>query len=215
LNKSFQRTRRLRLGCGAKVSGGVPLNFLVGPRDTMTAISQDAQRMSLMLQYGLVSGVEVVRWADSQIVALDSPPESLIGLSTTPPSQIADLLSHLRALASGADFWAAFREILGSLHDHVASKPTEAEHFANELYRTAVWFAPGDVPKDLSFVHRFDDAFSLARGGTYGQTEDVLRDFLSELERFKREVQPGAAPNGGPATQLGNSGVAEGPPSVN
>jgi hypothetical protein len=30
LNKSFQRTRRLRLGCGAKVSGGVPLNFLVG-----------------------------------------------------------------------------------------------------------------------------------------------------------------------------------------
>ena len=26
--------------------------------------------------------------------------------------------------------------------------------------------------------------------------------------------QPGAAPNGGPATPLGNSGVAEGPPSV-
>ena len=27
-------------------------------------------------------------------------------------------------------------------------------------------------------------------------------------------AQPGAAPNGGPATPLGNSGVAEGPPSV-
>jgi hypothetical protein len=27
-------------------------------------------------------------------------------------------------------------------------------------------------------------------------------------------VEPGAAPNGGPATQLGNSGVTEGPPSV-
>jgi hypothetical protein len=31
---------------------------------------------------------------------------------------------------------------------------------------------------------------------------------------FCRNAQPGAAPNGGPATRLGNSGVTEGPPSV-
>src|SRR5213592_232877 len=30
-----------------------------------------------------------------------------------------------------------------------------------------------------------------------------------------QRVQPGAAPNGGPATQPGNSRVKEGPPSVN
>jgi uncharacterized membrane protein YhaH (DUF805 family) len=30
----------------------------------------------------------------------------------------------------------------------------------------------------------------------------------------QKVVEPGAAPNGGPATQLGNSGVTEGPPSV-
>jgi hypothetical protein len=30
----------------------------------------------------------------------------------------------------------------------------------------------------------------------------------------KKNAEPGAPPNGGPATQLGNSGVTEGPPSV-
>ena len=29
-----------------------------------------------------------------------------------------------------------------------------------------------------------------------------------------RQAQPGAAPNGGPATPIGSSGVSEGPPSV-
>jgi hypothetical protein len=36
----------------------------------------------------------------------------------------------------------------------------------------------------------------------------------SRIQHGERNVEPGAAPNGGPATQLGNSDVAEGPPSV-
>lgn len=33
-------------------------------------------------------------------------------------------------------------------------------------------------------------------------------------QKMAEKCQPDAAPNGGPATQLGNSGVTEGPPSV-
>ncbi len=33
--------------------------------------------------------------------------------------------------------------------------------------------------------------------------------------RLRGIAEPGAAPNGGPATQLGDSGTTEGPPSVN
>jgi hypothetical protein len=131
----------------------------------------------------------VVRWADAQIMALDSASGSLLELSTTSPSKTGDLLSHLRVLASGADFWSAFRAVLGPLHDHISSNPSRAEYFANELYRTAISFDSGEVPKDLSFVYRFDDAFSIAREGTYGRPEDVFREFLAELARFKGEVQ--------------------------
>jgi hypothetical protein len=143
----------------------------------------------------VVSGADVVRWADSQIVALDSPSDALIDLSTTPTSQIADQLSHLRTLASGSDFWAAFRSLLGALHDCLTSHPQRAEDVASELYRTVVWSEHGDVPEDLTFIYHFDDAFSLAREGTYGDPEAVLHDFLSELEKFKGEAQPSAGPN--------------------
>jgi hypothetical protein len=37
---------------------------------------------------------------------------------------------------------------------------------------------------------------------------------ILKLVRANRKGEPNAAPNGGPATRLGNSGVAEGPPSV-
>jgi len=174
----------------------------VGPDDTMTALCHDAQRMSLMLQFGLASGADVIGWADSEIVALDLASGPLLELSTTPPANTCDLLSHLRALASGADFWAAFRTVLGPLQDHIASNPARTEYFANELYRTASSFDSGEVPKDLSFLHRFDDAFSLAREGTYGRPEDVLREFLAELGRYKREVQQDAPPHSHPPSQL-------------
>jgi len=40
------------------------------------------------------------------------------------------------------------------------------------------------VPDDLHFVYRFDDAFSLAREGTYGEPQSVYRDFVHELDKF-------------------------------
>jgi hypothetical protein len=42
---------------------------------------------------------------------------------------------------------------------------------------------------------------------------DFPDDLLSELRQVTK-TEPCAAPNGGPATQCGNSGVTEGPPSV-
>ena len=50
---------------------------------------------------------------------------------------------------------------------------------------------------------------------------DFIQKFLDDdgfpydyYDANSRNAEPCAAPNGGPATQLGNSGVTEGPPSV-
>ena len=52
------------------------------------------------------------------------------------------------------------------------------------MFLTVCSFDVGDVPKDLHFVYRFDDAFSLAREGTYGNTQAVYQEFVREMERF-------------------------------
>ena len=54
------------------------------------------------------------------------------------------------------------------------------------------------------------EAFSLSR-------RTLQREYFDRFEAICNEIrgaEPGAPPNGGPATLLGNSGVAEGPPSV-
>jgi len=53
-------------------------------------------------------------------------------------------------------------------------------------------------------------ATSLADPSDVSALERLLRGKIAE----HKIVEPCAAPNGGPATQLGNSGVTEGPPSV-
>ena len=151
----------------------------------MPAIAQFTQRMSLLFRYGVVAADEVVAWADSLIVEMDSPPDALLELSTTSPAKTADVLSSLERLSSGADFWPSFRSTLPQLRDHIVSNPDRAEAVAKHLFLTACSFSVSDVPDDLRFVYRFDDAFSLARDGTYGEPKTVYREFIQELEKFK------------------------------
>jgi len=45
--------------------------------------------------------------------------------------------------------------------------------------------------------------------------EERVRTFAERLHMpYRKGVEPGAAPNGDPATPVGNSRVTEGPPSV-
>jgi hypothetical protein len=71
-------------------------------------------------------------------------------------------------------------------------------------------------------VYESERAWLMAGGPTktflnaYHRSEfmDPKRMSFSPGRRSSGIAEPGAAPNGGPATQLGDSGVTEGPPSV-
>jgi hypothetical protein len=155
----------------------------------MNPLSKDAKRVSLMLQYGFMTSQAVVDWADAQIVALDSP------LAATPVSRTADLLSHLAALASDAEYWEAFRVILGSLSERLASRPNEAILSAwNNLYCTMVATAPTnpwDVPTEFQFIYSLLVALD---GAEYerGRREWVLHEFLAKLRTFEKFKNAGA-----------------------
>ncbi len=49
---------------------------------------------------------------------------------------------------------------------------------------------------------------------THGISPDEAQKILQNIKSRERKAEPCTAPNGGPATRLGNSGVTEGPPSV-
>lgn len=59
----------------------------------------------------------------------------------------------------------------------------------------------------------YEQALDLARMAHDMKEIEEIQDSINKLTEEER-AEPGAAPNGGPAAQIGNSGVTEGPPSV-
>ena len=150
----------------------------------MQSITQDAQKVSLLFQFGVLDASAVIAWADTAIVQMEPPPDALIELSTTPPDRTADILSCLHRICSGAEFWPALRSTLPHIREFILAYPDRAAAIANDLFLTVCSFGISEVPDDLHFVYRFDDAFSLAHEGTYGEPETVYREFVHELEKF-------------------------------
>jgi hypothetical protein len=72
-------------------------------------------------------------------------------------------------------------------------------HILKEIYTAKLAWQFPDRPCEVSFYKPDDRSDLTGYEITFWQ---------------KKHVEPGAAPNGGPATQVGNSGATEGPPSV-
>jgi hypothetical protein len=150
----------------------------------MQSITQDAQRTSLLFSYGVLDAAAVIAWADEAIVQAKSPSNALLDLSMAAPDKTEDILSCLHRLSAGAEFWPAFRSALPQIRDFIVTHPDRADAIANDLFLTACSFGFSDVPDDLRFIYRIDDAFSMARDGTYGDRNTAYRDFIDALEKF-------------------------------
>ena len=70
----------------------------------------------------------------------------------------------------------------------------------------------GDVT--IYYLRDLDDLLLRKDIKLYHDQSGKVEDWESDIGPYVTLVEPGAAPNGGPATQLGNSGATEGPPSV-
>jgi hypothetical protein len=60
----------------------------------------------------------------------------------------------------------------------------------------------------------YEQALELARKAHDTEEVEEIMDSINQLGR-EEQAGPGASPTGGPAPPLGDSGVSEGPPSVN
>ena len=110
--------------------------------------------------------------------------------------------------------------VVETLADYTEDRP-EALRF----YREALAISEPDEPRYSILISM---AERLIEVGERDQAEACLRDgraeaegrndsdSVAEADSVLRDLvaEPGAAPNGGPATPLGNSDVTDGPPSV-
>jgi len=144
----------------------------------------EANRIRLLFFFGVVTPEQVIAWSNAQIEALADPPTALFELSSTCPSNTGGIITNLTALSCDGDYWKSLRAAMPQIYEHVEAHPDDAERLANELYLSVVRSSPDDVPNEFKFIYRFDDAFTLAREGIYGNPLAVHEEFLSELHLF-------------------------------
>jgi hypothetical protein len=112
----------------------------------------------------------------------------------------------------------AFCFYLPAVVDYVTgdgSRDADAVSSLCRVIETRLKYQCLGMGKALPEVLRFAD-FVLAHFGEYeGLTDDLFGDLRPRLMAIQHKcAEPGAAPNGAAATQLGNSGASEGPPSA-
>jgi hypothetical protein len=177
------------------------------------------------LDRGFLQPDEIIQWADAAIAANAKPLEWLIDLSTLAKPYKEDIAVLLREHAAPLPLrrtielvalaWS--RQLL-SVGDALSllfkitmlDRDTPPQDRAEDTLRDVL--VEWDCQEDL---HRIPPTLQT-------KAELVLRHYLTsgaDIARFvplkcHRRPEPGAPPNGGPGTRLGNSGVTEGPPSV-
>jgi len=149
----------------------------------MDMIREEAQRTYVLVRLGVVKGAEVITWATDLVTQLEDPPLELLELVTTPADDFAGVLTWLTRLRVGADVWVARREAMPAVYRYLLAHPHEAERVANALFLEMAG-SYSDMPEDLHFVYRTDEAFSLAREGAHGDLPTATREFMLELEKF-------------------------------
>jgi hypothetical protein len=163
----------------------------------MNDLRNDAARLSLLHDIGIVPSDEIVRWADDLIVSEEKPSQELIELSTSSPKAVGDAL---RALSVGAEVWLPVEEALPKILDHVVAHPDSAPIVARALYHIAVT-QKYEVPDSLRFTLGAEDDFDLAASGVLLHA-DVYAGFLEDLRAAaekKKEPNKRTTDNSGAA----------------
>lgn len=147
---------------------------------TNVSLATIAEYFRLGLQIGLLLPEQASAWADSVIVAMDTPPGEIIEVSWS--KGLASTLDALSLIPGERDKQLAGRWLLGLLRESI----TDSDEGFQLATRQAMHIAR-NAELGNEVYYRFDmvdDELSLARTNVYGTVEKCREDLLNELADY-------------------------------
>ena len=117
-------------------------------------MEREAATLRIGLQLGLASVQDVVRWADEQISATETPPEALLDLALMAHANLLDVLAKLRELSTRVPPLDVLPRALGTGVNRLREDPSLGPVVARGLYQLFVE-ANYKVPDELGPMGRF------------------------------------------------------------
>ena len=149
----------------------------------MTSHAQDIARLRVLHQLGVVSGQEVIAWADQVIAESAKPDSTLIDLSLTAPDSAYDIDQILGILSSERDIWETMADVMPKIRERCISDRKFAPIAARFFYNISVQ-KQYSVPDRFSYFLSADDDFDLAESGVL-RPDEVYQRFIDNLKNEK------------------------------
>ena len=188
-------------------------------------VSEQTALLLEALDYGFLEPDEIIRWADELIAVTANPAQWLIDLSILGKPYKEDVAALLRQHAQTLPLRRTI-ELVALAWSRGLLPVSDALAMLFKITildrEDAPQHGPEDALLDVLVEWECREDSDVIHPKLEARAEAVLRQYLTsaaDIARFvplkcQRRPEPGAAPNGGPAQPLGNSGVSGGPPSV-
>ncbi|MBJ7967880.1 MULTISPECIES: hypothetical protein [Bacillus cereus group] len=144
-----------------------------------------AEVLSIGLQIGLFSKIEIIDWADQTIEALDSPSIEIIEVSLSSNDKLVDIVPKLKNVKGTYDKKLPVKIILGLLWDKFIlneENVLEIKPFISNLIHNNCCEGFSYVDEQL---YNFNEDINLAADNIYGNLEDISQELKSFLFPYK------------------------------
>jgi hypothetical protein len=138
----------------------------------MQALRQIATFYRAALLLGIVSGDDVIAWADGVIARDADASAQLIDLSMIPPSDLSELRHALQPLTAETESLAILRALFDRARSDLESGRRGAKDTITVLYQARSLLAlPADMSDDVALLQ---NDFMLANAGVIGNADAVI-----------------------------------------
>ncbi|HDR6218359.1 hypothetical protein ACTFRD_26695 [Bacillus cereus group sp. MYBK249-1] len=144
-----------------------------------------AEVLSIGLQIGLFSKIEIIDWADQTIEALDSPSIEIIEVSLSSNDKLVDIVPKLKNVKGTYDKKLPVKIILGLLWDKFIlneENVLEIKPFISNLIHNNCCEGFSYVDEQL---YNFNEEINLAADNIYGDLDDISQELKSFLFPYK------------------------------
>jgi len=149
-------------------------------------VSQDiksrAEAFRREFLFGLTSATEVVAWADSVITAEEEPDISIIELAMAGNRGAAEIVHLLAAIPGEPSDGMVRHLVFCRMRDVLRAQPDRLRRLGSIFLSLASErFAPTEDA--VNEMYALEDRLELARGGIFGDLEEIRRDTQAFLDR--------------------------------
>lgn len=151
-----------------------------------------AEIIKLGLGSGLLDLETVIQWADKKILEnMNEVDMDLINVSTS--KEVNKLISHLGKAAGSVEKTSFIEGYFAMLYHYYKNNGDDEQKIINALCTLEAEYSHLINDDDIDCIYTFEDDYSLALEGIYGNVNRIkadLKKFLSTYEDYRDDILP-------------------------